>query len=254
MMDFSDKLLDIYLHEGRRISALHKFINSTGMDYTHMDRKKLNKISRQKRYKQWKRIKHVQKIMARNGQLQIESSYKSIDIEPHKKYKHLDSSKLSKKQAVVSLIGKGYSVDQYIRTARKYNKFGRAKVVVGKHAYRPPKKGEIRFRKSIKSPTRVGSTLTTRLPRTRRELLGKTAMKFKIAEYKETQNMNNILEQEAPDRDYSFPSKVDKLVSKNRELKVKVNDTSSNNHCEYEVSKTLSGKKGQDVIEINPKS
>lgn len=254
-MKFSDKLLEIYLDEGRRISSLHRFINSTGMDYEHMDRKKLNKISRQKRYKQWRKIKHVQKIMARNGELQTESKFDQHDFEPHKKYKHLDPTKISRQQVISRLVAKGFSPDHYIRTARKYNKFGKKKVTVGKRAYQAPKKGVFRFRRSLESPSLVGKTATIRLPSKHRELIGKSAKKFKALENIETmQNNNYILEQEAPDRDYNYASKVDKLVSKNKEIKTKMNDSNVNNNCEYEVAKTLSGKKGQDIIEINPRS
>lgn len=253
-MDFSDKLLEIYLNEGRRISSLHRFINSTGMDYAHMDRKKLNKIARQKRYKQWRKIKHVQKIMAKNGELQTESKFDQFDFEPHKKYKHLDPTAISRQQVISKLIGKGFSPDHYIRTARKYNKFGKKKVTVGKRAYQAPKKGVFRFRRSLTSPGLVGQTTTIKLPSKHRELVGKTAKKFKTLENIESMKNNYILEQESPDRDYNFSSKVDKLVSKNKEIKTKMNDSNVNNHCEYQVAKTLSGKKGQDIIEINPRS
>lgn len=254
-MEFSDKLLEIYLNEdGRRISALHKFINSTGMDYEHMDRRKLNKISRQKRYKQWKKLKHIQKILAKNGELQTESKFAQYDFEPHKRYKHLDPTKISKQQVISRLVAKGFSPDHYVRTARKYHKFGKKKVVVGKRAYQAPKKQISRFRRSLKSPSLVGKTATVRLPSKHRELMGKTAAKFRTLEDTNIMQNNYILEQEAPNRDYNFSSKVDKLVSKNKEIKTKMNDSNTNNHCEYEVAKTLSGKKGQDVIEINPKS
>lgn len=251
-MSFSDKLLDIYLNEGR-ISTLHRFINSTGMDYTHMDRKKLNKISRQKRYKQWKKLKEIQRMMLRNGEMQSESIV-TMDFEPHKRYKHLDPSKISKKQALAKMISRGFSPDHYIRTARKYHKFGKKKVVVGKHAYKAPKKGVYRFRRSLKSPSLIGKTSTVRLPFKRGYLMGKKAAQLRTLEDIQMMQKNNILEQDAPNRDYSLPSKVDKLVSKNKELNVKMNDANVNNHCEYEVSKTLSGKKGADVIEINPRS
>lgn len=253
-MEFSHKLLEIYFNEGRRISSLHRFINSTGMDYEHMDRKKLNKISRQKRYKQWRKIKSIQRILARNGELQTESKFDQYDFEPHKKYKHLDPSSISKKQAITRLIAKGFSPDHYIRTARKPHKFGKKKVIVGKRAYQAPKKGVYRFRRSLTSPSLIGKTTTIKLPTKYRELRGKMAAKIKTLEDLETMQNNYILEQEAPDRDYNYSSKVDKLVAKNKEIKTKMNDSNVNNHCEYEVAKTLSGKKGKDVIEINPRS
>lgn len=221
-------------------SPLHKFIDFTGRNYGTMTRKEIYAVGDLKQYKEWKRHQRIKKMVDRQQKLK----------ESQQKYKHIDPTHIARKKLITTLMAQGFSPEKQSITATKQTKFGRAKPRVGKRAYQPIRTGFAKFRQITFDPNKKGRTKTVRLLKKHKEYVGKVARQLISSGYEyDAEYLNQILEaqpmtyDEKVDRTISEP-KIDKIVSKNRELKDK----------EYKISNTQTGKSARDTntIIVNP--
>lgn len=242
------KYITQYINGKGRTTALHKFIDITGRNYSTLTRSEIDKVGDLKQYKQWKKLHRIQNMLKKQHKLKEDGP----PIQFSKRYKHTDHHHITKKKLITTLLGMGFSPEKQATTATKQTKFGKARVRVGKRAYVAIRPGYAKFRQISFDPQKKGKTKTIRLLKKHREYVGKIVPKIISSDYEyEVKNINTLVENQP----MSYDEKIDKtqpenkistLVSKNKKLK--------GQDQEFKISKTITGKSGADTdsILINP--
>lgn len=250
-MELSEKLITMYINGKGYTSPLQKFITSLGLPYHRMTKEQIYKIGDSKRYLEWKKIQKIKRI---EKETNVSEAVNSLDVgQFSQRYKHVDPTHISKKKLIASLVAQGYSPETSPITASKASKFGKARLRVGKRAYKALAKGHARFREISPSPTKKGRTKTIRLLKRQGEYKGK-ALKQILSSY-EMNYKNQISEVEYrsdEEKTAIMPAvnKVDKLVQTNKNIKSRMNGFAADK--EVKLQKPMTGK-DSNVIEINPK-
>lgn len=242
MSKFKIKLYEKYIsnsinESSAKKTALRNFIFSLGLDWTTLDRKKIDKIADTKRYKSYKGLKKIAKIAKEPNKLK-----ETIDFEPSKKYKHIDKFHAKKKAVEAGFVAGGWSPKQtFIRTARKKSKFSKEKIKVGKLAYKQ-RKGYTTFSKVLPRKNTIGKTKEIRNLKKRKEYTGSSIRKIQNIYSSYRQNFNSVLIIEN-----NKMSKVEKVLQKHKEIRQRNLDKK-----EVKFKKTLSGNSNTDTLEFNP--
>lgn len=243
MSRFKQRLYSVYLNnsllEGEyKKTPLRRFVFSIGLDWQKLDRKKYLNIAKTKRFKDWKKLDKIEKIAT---EANSKKTNESLDHETSKKYKHLDKFHIKKKAIETGFVNTGWSPhEHHIRTARKSNKFSKAKVRVGKLAY-SNRKGYTTFVKAFPGKGRVGKTKELRNLKKRDQYSGSGVRKIEKLFSSFDCNVYKIITED------KSMSKVEMLLKKNREIKKKNLDNKEIKH-----TNTETGNKNTDTIEFNP--
>jgi hypothetical protein len=239
-MSLTVKLLRKYLSEEElqkiseeKMSPLRKYITSIGLDWAKLSSDQIYRISSSQAYKEFRKLNSIKYKYKKTSPVLNSLQYRSEahipghepkEFEPSKKYKHLNPTHVARQQYYAGLVNKGYSA---LRTAPLYKS-------VGPLGYKARKPDVITFRKSGVSPS--GKT-TTVASITKRELQKKKFYSGKAATY-ESFNENDDAKKKA--------------IPKLKHMKEIKPQDEKQCEKEFEITKTLTGEKSPDTIQINP--
>lgn len=231
-MSLEKKLLNIYLSENEietlfeeRKTSLRHYIQMIGMNWKMMSQEQIDKIANSQAYKQFKEMRAIKQKQRSLG----EDIHTPKEYEPSKKYKHLDKRHISRQQYYAGLLNKGYSA---LRTAPLYKS-------TGPKGYKARKTDVITFRKQDISPytgkLRTTDTITKRELHKRREYTGKAAT---------YEGFKSFLE--------SIHDMKKKKIPKMTNMREITPEDEKQCEKEFEITKTLTGDKDTNTIQINP--
>lgn len=204
-MTLSEKIWTRYLTGKGYTSSLNRFVTHVmGQPYYKMSRRELDAIGNSKRYIQWNKLQKVEKMVKKRLPLQTESLFNRS---------HKDPTHVSSRKIITHLINTGHSLSTNPVGAQKKSKFGRAKIFVGKRAFKPLQKGQQRYRQATFSTKRIGRTKTVRALKRGSEFKGRVARQL-FSHYIHDEDSLNMIIMEIENINLDEPTNKPKFYKK----------------------------------------